>query len=159
MYISSVKSNKYIQSNSLYLQQEALDSGTEDNAKIKKQIENLVYSSIEIYSNTPFFQNLSLNLQLSFRNSYKLSEVLVQSDLNYQNFNDVITTTLSVPELPVSGIIIFRNDGANRSYQLAIIVFATLSGVETLKYTSFHEICFFKEIFRFFDLVSDFFGK
>ena len=87
----------------------------EDNAKIKKQIENLVYSNIEIYSNTPVFQNLSLNLQLSFRNSYKLSEVLVQSDLNYQNFNDVITT-LSVPELPVSGIIIFRNDGANRSY-------------------------------------------
>ena len=159
MYISSVKSNKYIQSNSLYLQQEALDSGTEDNAKIKKQIENLVYSSIEIYSNTPVFQNLSLNLQLSFRNSYKLSEVLVQSDLNYQNFNDVITTTLSVPELPVSGIIIFCNDGANRSYQLAIIVFATLLGVETLKYTSFHEICFFNEIFRFFDLVSDFFGK
>ena len=39
-----------------------------------------------------------------------------------------------------------------------IFVSATLSGVETLKYPSFHGICFFDKIF-FFNLVSDFFSK
>ena len=35
-----------------------------------------------------------------------------------------------------------------------IVVPATLSGVETLKYTPFHGICFFVEIFSFFNLVT-----
>ena len=39
------------------------------------------------------------------------------------------------------------------------IVSATLSEVETLKYPSFHGICFFDEIFTSFNLVSDFFSK
>ena len=39
------------------------------------------------------------------------------------------------------------------------IVSANLSGVETLKYPSFHGICFFDEIFSFFNLVSDFFSQ
>ena len=39
------------------------------------------------------------------------------------------------------------------------IVSATLSGVETLKYPPFHGICFFDEIFSFFNLVSVFFSK
>ena len=41
----------------------------------------------------------------------------------------------------------------------SFIVSATLSGVETLKYLSFHGIYFFDEIFSFFNLVSDFFSK
>ena len=40
-----------------------------------------------------------------------------------------------------------------------IIVSATLAGVETLKYSLFHGICFFVEIFSFFGLVSDIFNK
>ena len=36
------------------------------------------------------------------------------------------------------------------------IVSATLSGVETLKYPSFHGIYYFDKIFCFFTLVSDF---
>ena len=40
-----------------------------------------------------------------------------------------------------------------------LIVSATLSGVETLKYPPFYGICFFVEIFSFFNLVSDFFSK
>ena len=40
-----------------------------------------------------------------------------------------------------------------------LIVSATLSGVETLKYPPSHGICFFDEIFSFYDLVSDFFSK
>ena len=40
-------------------------------------------------------------------------------------------------------------------YQDAI-AFATLPGVETLKYSPFHGFCFFKEIFSFFlNLISD----
>ena len=37
-----------------------------------------------------------------------------------------------------------------------VIVSATLSGVETLKYPPFHGICFFFEVFSFFSLVGDF---
>ena len=40
-----------------------------------------------------------------------------------------------------------------------MIVSATFSAVETLKYTSFHGICSFNEIFSFFNLVNDFFSK
>ena len=41
-----------------------------------------------------------------------------------------------------------------------IIVSVTLSGIETLKYPSFRGICFFDEIFSFFNLVSsDLFSK
>ena len=40
-----------------------------------------------------------------------------------------------------------------------VIVSATLSGEETLKYPPFHGICFFDEIFSFFNLESDFFSK
>ena len=39
------------------------------------------------------------------------------------------------------------------------IVSATLSKVETLKYPSFHGICFFDEIFSSFNLVSAFFSN
>ena len=42
---------------------------------------------------------------------------------------------------------------------LILIVCATLSGLETLKYPPFHGICFFDEIFSFFNLVSYFFSK
>ena len=40
-----------------------------------------------------------------------------------------------------------------------LIVSATLSEVETLKHPPSHGICFLDEIFRFFNLVSDFFSK
>ena len=44
--------------------------------------------------------------------------------------------------------------------QRSLIVSVTLSGIETLKYPSFHGICFFDEIFSFFNLVSsDLFSK
>ena len=39
------------------------------------------------------------------------------------------------------------------------IASATLSGVDTLKYLSFHGICFLDKIFSFSNLVSDFFSK
>ena len=42
---------------------------------------------------------------------------------------------------------------------MCIIVSATLTGVETLKYPPFHGICFFVETFSFFSLVSDFFSN
>ena len=42
---------------------------------------------------------------------------------------------------------------------MTLIVSATLSGIETLKYPPFHGICLFVEIFSFFNLVSDFFSK
>ena len=44
------------------------------------------------------------------------------------------------------------------TYDQDIVVSATLSGVETLKYPTFHGICFFDEIFKFFNLVSDIFS-
>ena len=44
--------------------------------------------------------------------------------------------------------------------QRSLIVSVTLSGIETLKYPSFRGICFFDEIFSFFNLVSsDLFSK
>ena len=39
---------------------------------------------------------------------------------------------------------------------LRLIVSATLSEVEPLKYPPFHGICFFVEIFSFFSLVNNF---
>ena len=43
--------------------------------------------------------------------------------------------------------------------QVVVIVSATFSGVETLKYPLFHEILFFGEIFSFFNFVSDILSK
>ena len=44
--------------------------------------------------------------------------------------------------------------------QRSLIVSVTLSSIETLKYPSFRGICFFDEIFSFFNLVSsDLFSK
>ena len=46
----------------------------------------------------------------------------------------------------------------NLNLECTVIVFATLSAVEILKYPPFQGICFLKEIFSFFNLVDDFFS-
>ena len=65
---------------------------------------------------------------------------------------------------PVNALHVFRTPFPENTFgrlhlDLVIVVSATLSKVETLKYPPFHGIPFFGKIFSFFNLVSNLFSN